>query len=64
MHPLECRKNVLPGLKLNHQLLGLYGDVKLRLRLILSFKLSITMSNGERLISMITKEMQTDCHKE
>ena len=58
------QKKSLPGLKLNHQLLGLYGDVKLRLRLILSFKLSITMSNGERLISMITKEMQTDCHKE
>ena len=63
IYPLECRKHILPGLKLNHQLLDLYGNAKTLLRLILSFKqLSITTSIGERLISMITKEMQIDCH--
>ena len=62
MYTLECRNKILPGLKLSHQLLDLYGNVKLLLRLILSFKLSITTSIGERLISMITKEMQIDCH--
>ena len=62
MYTLECRNKILPGLKLSHQLLDLYGNVKLLLRLILSFKLSITTSNGERLISMNTREMQTDCH--